>query len=641
MCDQPQIIKTFSETGELSQHIKGFRPRAEQLDMAKAVGKTIKNKTALVVEAGTGTGKTFAYLAPALLAKKKTIVSTGSKNLQDQLFNRDLPAIKKALGYSGKIALLKGRANYLCLERLDQVIAQGVLGDKSVLADLAKVRKWNNSTQSGDLSECTDLAEDSPILPQLTSTTDSCLGSDCPNYADCYVALARKRALAADLVVVNHHLFCADMAVKESGFAELIPQAEVIIFDEAHQLPDIASQYFGQSLTSRQLFDICKDINIVYRTELKDMQQLGIAADHLQKTVQDFRLLLGEGSQRGNWRELLAQSAVKKGYEILKEKLDFMSDVIKLALGRSQTLDSIFERIATAKNQLVRLADTSITGYCYWYETFNRQFGLHITPLTVSDKFGEQMHAKEAAWIFTSATLEVGGSFRHFCERLGIENAEQKVLQSPFNYPEQALLCVPRYLPSSNQTYTLTKLAEMLLPIIEANKGRCFVLCTSYFMMRGLAEYFREHSQLSILLQGETSKGKLLEQFVHEEHSVLVATSSFWEGVDVRGDALSLVIIDKLPFSSPDEPLLKARIEDCKLQGGEPFNDIQIPEAVIALKQGVGRLIRDVTDKGAVIICDSRLVNRAYGETFLKSLPNAKRTRDLGKVIEFLQHLQN
>lgn len=641
MCDQPQIIRTFSENGELSQHIKGFRPRVEQLDMAKAVGKTIKNKTALVIEAGTGTGKTFAYLAPALLAKKKTIISTGSKNLQDQLFNRDLPAIKKALGYSGKIALLKGRANYLCLERLDQVIAQGVLGDKSVLADLSKVRKWNNSTQSGDLSECTELAEDSPILPQLTSTTDSCLGSDCPNYTDCYVVLARKRALAADLVVVNHHLFCADMAVKESGFGELIPQAEVIIFDEAHQLPDIASQYFGQSLTSRQLFDICKDINIVYRTELKDMQQLGSAADHLQKMVQDFRLLLGEGNQRGNWRELFAQSAVKKGYEILTEKLDFVSEVIKLALGRSQTLDSIFERILTVKAQLVRLSDTTIMGYCYWYETFNRQFGLHITPLTVSDKFSEQMHTKEAAWIFTSATLEVGGSFNHFCTRLGIEHAEQKVLQSPFNYSEQALLCVPRYLPSSNQTHTLTKLAEMLLPVIEANQGRCFVLCTSYLMMRGLAEYFREHSQLSILLQGETSKGKLLEQFIHEEHSVLVATSSFWEGIDVRGDALSLVIIDKLPFSSPDEPLLKARIEDCKLQGGEPFNDIQIPEAVIALKQGVGRLIRDVTDKGAVIICDSRLVNRAYGETFLKSLPNAKRTRDLGKVIEFLEHLQS
>ena len=641
MCDQTQIINVFSETGALSQNIKGFRPRSEQLDMATAVAKTIQNKTALVVEAGTGTGKTFAYLAPALLAKKKTIVSTGSKNLQDQLFNRDLPAIKKALGYSGKIALLKGRANYLCLERLDQVIAQGVLGDKSVLADLSKVRKWHNSTKSGDLSECVELAEDSPILPQLTSTTDSCLGSDCPNYADCYVALARKRALAADLVVVNHHLFCADMAVKESGFGELIPNAEVIIFDEAHQLPDIASQYFGQSLTSRQLFDICKDINIVYRTELKDMQQLGVASDHLQKMVQDFRLLLGEGNQRGNWRELSAQSAVKKGFEILKEKLAFTADVIKLALGRSQTLDSIFERIAAVNNQLTRLSDTTVTGYCYWYETFNRQFGLHITPLTVSDKFGEQMRAKESAWVFTSATLEAGGSFNHFCQRLGIENAEQKVLQSPFNYPEQALLCVPRYLPSSNQTHTLNQLAEMLLPVIEANKGRCFVLCTSYFMMRGLAEYFREHSNLSILLQGETSKSKLLAQFTSETHSVLVATSSFWEGIDVRGDALSLVIIDKLPFSSPDEPLLKARIEDCKLQGGEPFNDIQIPEAVIALKQGVGRLIRDVTDKGAVIICDSRLVNRSYGETFLKSLPNATRTRDLAKAIEFLTQLQN
>ena len=641
MADSKQIIRVFSEDGELSRKIKNFRPRSEQLEMASAVEKTIENKDALVIEAGTGTGKTFAYLAPALLAKKKTIISTGSKNLQDQLFNRDLPAIKDALNYTGKIALLKGRANYLCLERLDQVIAQGVLGDRSVLADLSKVRKWNNATHSGDLSECVELAEDSPILPQLISTTDSCLGTDCSNYGDCYVVAARKRALAADLVVVNHHLFCADMAVKENGFGELIPNAQVIIFDEAHQLPDIAAQYFGQSLTSRQLFDICKDINIVYRTELKDMRQLGVASDHLLKIVQDFRLLLGEGNQRGNWRELLSQSAVKKGVEILQEKLDFTAEVIKLALGRLQTLDSIFERINTIKNQFKRLSDTTITGYCYWYETFNRQFGLHITPLTVADKFGEQIKSSDAAWIFTSATLEVGGSFAHFCQRLGIENARQKVLQSPFNYAEQALLCVPRYLPGSNQRNTTDKLGEMLLPIIETNKGRCFVLCTSYFMMKGLAEYFREHSGLSVLLQGETAKARLLEQFVNEEHSVLVATSSFWEGVDVRGDALSLVIIDKLPFTAPDEPLLKARIEDCQLQGGEPFTDIQIPEAVIALKQGVGRLIRDVTDRGAVIICDSRLVTRPYGETFLKSLPKAKRTRDLAKVVEFLQHIRN
>ncbi|QPB42967.1 ATP-dependent DNA helicase [Rodentibacter haemolyticus] len=636
---QNEISVIFSNKGALSRAIKGFRPRAEQLEMALAVSETIAQKSTLVVEAGTGTGKTFAYLAPALVFGKKTIISTGSKNLQDQLFNRDLPAIKKALEFSGKIALLKGRANYLCLERLDQVIAQGVLGDKSVLADLSKIRKWNNSTKTGDFTECIELAEDSPIIPQLTSTAESCLGTDCPNYSECYVANARKKALNADLVVANHHLFFADMAVKESGFGELIPNAEVIIFDEAHQLPDIASQYFGQSLTSRQLFDLCKDINIVYRTELKNLQQLGVTSDTLLKVTQDFRLLLGAGSSvRGNWRELYSQSAVKKAFELLREKIDFLSEVIKLVLGRSQTLDSIFERVESIKAQLKRLADTNIVGYCYWFEANGRQFGLHITPLTVADKFGEQLSTKEAAWIFTSATLEVGGSFNHFCQRLGIKEAMQKILQSPFNYSEQSLLCVPRYLPNTNQSYTLKSLGEMLLPVIEANQGRCFVLCTSYSMMRGLAEYFREKSELSILLQGETSKGKLLEQFTQESHSVLVATSSFWEGVDVRGDALSLVIIDKLPFTAPDDPLLKARIEDCRLQGGDPFNDIQIPEAVIALKQGVGRLIRDVTDRGVVIICDNRLVMRNYGETFLKSLPGSKRTRDLNKVIQFLQN---
>ncbi|WP_336368713.1 ATP-dependent DNA helicase [Avibacterium paragallinarum] len=634
--DSQNVINAFAETGVLSQHIKGFRPRAEQLEMAQAVAQAISAKEALVVEAGTGTGKTFAYLVPALLAGKKTIISTGSKNLQDQLFNRDLPAIKKALNYTGKIALLKGRSNYLCLERLDQVIAQGVLGDRSVLADLSKVRKWNNATKTGDLSECVEIAEDSPILPQLTSTTESCLGSDCPNYGNCYVAAARKKALNADVVVVNHHLFFADMAVKESGFGELIPNAQAIIFDEAHQLADIASQYFGQSLTARQFFDLCKDANIVYRTELKDLKQLGVAADNLLKLVQDFRLLLGEGNQRGNWRTLYQQSAVQKNVELLQEKLAFLAEVVKLSLGRSQTLDSIFERIGAIQLMLKRLQESHLVGYCYWYETLGRGFGLHITPLTVADKFGEQLNSKEAAWIFTSATLEVGGTFEHFCQRLGIEKATQKILPSPFNYPEQALLCVPRYVPALNRADTQTQLGKMLLPIIERNQGRCFVLCTSYAMMRGLADFFREYSNLTILLQGETAKTKLLEQFTTQSHAVLVATSSFWEGVDVRGEALSLVIIDKLPFTAPDEPLLKARMEDCRLQGKDPFNEIQIPEAVITLKQGVGRLIRDVTDRGAVIICDSRLVMRSYGETFLKSLPNAKRTRDLNTVIQFL-----
>ncbi len=632
-----KITDAFSPEGTLSQNIHGFRPRDAQLEMAQAVGRAVKFAKSAVIEAGTGTGKTFAYLVPALLSGKKTIISTGSKNLQDQLFNRDLPTIQKALKYKGKVALLKGRANYLCLERLDQVIAMGVVGDKSVLADLAKVRKWHTGTKTGDLSECITIAEDSPILPQLVSTAESCLGSDCPNYKECYVVQARRKALEADVVVVNHHLFCADMAVKETGFGELIPEAELIIFDEAHQLPDIASQYFGQSLTSRQLFDICKDSNIVYRTELKDLAQLGKASDHLQKVVQDFRLLLGDGNKRGNLREILQDPKVVEGFAKLNENIDFLSEVVKKSLGRSETLDKIFERLAEVKAQLKRLGDTSVVGYCYWYEINGRSFGLHITPLTVADKFGEQMRANQVGWIFTSATLEVGGKFDHFCQRLGIENAEQMVLQSPFDYARQSLLCVPRYLPDTNKSHTLTELGQLLKPVIEANNGRCFLLCTSYFMMRGLADFLREQSSLSVLLQGETSKSRLLEKFIAEPNSVLVATQSFWEGIDVRGDALSLVIIDKLPFTAPDEPLLKARMEDCKLQGGDPFNDIQIPEAVITLKQGVGRLIRDVTDKGAVIICDSRLVMRQYGSTFLKSLPSSKRTRDLGKVIEFLK----
>ncbi|HGO5856578.1 TPA: ATP-dependent DNA helicase [Mannheimia haemolytica] len=632
------IQHAFSDNGLLSQNISGFRPRQAQLEMAQAVAKAVKFATPVVVEAGTGTGKTFAYLVPALLSGKKTILSTGSKNLQDQLFNRDLPTIQKALKYKGKIALLKGRANYLCLERLDQVTAMGVLGDKSVLADLKKVSKWQNSTKTGDLSECITIAEDSPIIPQLVSTTESCLGSDCPHFKDCYVVQARRKAMEADVVVVNHHLFCADMAVKETGFGELIPEAELVIFDEAHQLPDIASQYFGQSLSSRQLFDICKDTNIVYRTELKDLAQLGKAADHLMKVVQDFRLLMGgEGQIRGNLRDLFRDKKVIDGLVKVAENIDFLSEVAKKSLGRSETLDKIFERLAEVKIQLKKLMDTGVTGYCYWYEANGRSFGLHITPLTVADKFGEQLKNQQIGWVFTSATLEVGGKFDHFCQRLGIENAEQLVLQSPFDYQTQSLLCVPRYLPDTNKSNTLTALGQLLKPVIEANKGRCFLLCTSYYMMWGLADFLREHSSLNVLLQGETSKSRLLEKFVKEDHSVLVATQSFWEGIDVRGDDLSLVIIDKLPFTSPDEPLLKARMEDCKIQGGDPFNDIQIPEAVITLKQGVGRLIRDVTDRGVVIICDSRLVMRNYGQTFLKSLPPSRRTRDLGNVIQFLK----
>ncbi|MBC5850776.1 ATP-dependent DNA helicase [Vibrio metschnikovii] len=635
------IAKTFSQHGALGKAIPGFQGRQAQVDMALAVAKAIENQSQLVVEAGTGTGKTFAYLVPALLSGKKVIISTGSKNLQEQLFHRDLPLMVEALGFYGQVALLKGRANYLCLDRLSRQMVEShhAQSDPTLLTQLVKVRSWSSSTKSGDLGECDELAEDSLIIPTITSTNDNCLGKECLSYQDCFVSKARRKAMEADIVVVNHHLFLADLAIKETGFGELIPDAEVFIFDEAHQLPDIASQYFGQSVSSRQIQDLAKDIEIGYRTEAKDMRQLQKVGDKLQQTAMDLRVLLGDSGFRGNWREALAVASIAQQVERLQESLTFAIDVLKLALGRSQLLDTAFERANTLKARIVRVCDVSITGYSYWFDTTPRHFSLHITPLSIADKFQEQINLKSGAWIFTSATLAVNEDFAHFTHRLGLKPSEQFSLPSPFDYQQQAKLCVPRYLPEPNSAGLADTLVEMLAPVIEQNQGRCFFLCTSHTMMRELGERFREHLSLPVLLQGETSKQKTLAQFMELGNALLVATGAFWEGIDVRGDTLSCVIIDKLPFTSPDDPLLKARIEDCRLRGGDPFAQVQLPDAVITLKQGVGRLIRDQKDKGVLIICDNRLVTRDYGGVFLASLPPIPRTRDLAVVKDFLLSL--
>ncbi|NCI12013.1 ATP-dependent DNA helicase [Cronobacter sakazakii] len=626
----------FAADGQLANAIPGFKPREPQRQMAQAVSAAIEAATPLVVEAGTGTGKTYAYLAPALRAGKKVIISTGSKALQDQLYSRDLPTVAKALEFKGRLALLKGRSNYLCLERLEQQALAG--GDLPVqtLSDVIQLRGWANETVDGDISTCGRVAEDAPVWPLVTSTNDNCLGTDCPLYKDCFVVKARKKAMEADVVVVNHHLFLADMVVKESGFAELIPEAEVIIFDEAHQLPDIASQYFGQSLSSRQLLDLARDIIIAYRTEVKDTQQLQKCADRLAQSTQDFRLQLGDPGFRGNLRELLADASISRALLLLDDALELCYDVAKLSLGRSALLDAAFERATLYRARLKRLKEINQPGYSYWYECNSRHFTLALTPLTVADKFQDVIAEKGSSWIFTSATLSVNDDLHHFTDRLGIHEAKTLLLPSPFDYARQALLCVPRGLPQTNQPQAGKALARMLQPLIEANQGRCFMLCTSHAMMRELAEQFRATMTLPVLLQGETSKSQLLEQFISAGNALLVATSSFWEGVDVRGDALSLVIIDKLPFTSPDDPLLKARMEDCRLRGGDPFDEVQLPEAVITLKQGVGRLIRDVDDRGVLVICDNRLVMRPYGAVFLKSLPPTPRTRDIGEAARFL-----
>ncbi|WP_410015285.1 ATP-dependent DNA helicase [Sodalis sp. C49] len=628
----------FAPQGALAKAITGFKPRESQRLMAEAIAQAIDTKQPLVVEAGTGTGKTYAYLVPALRSKRKVIISTGSKALQDQLYARDLPKVAAALAYQGQVALLKGRSNYLCLERMEQQLAGGVGMAPETLAELAGVRNWSSQTVDGDVANCGGIAEDSPVWPLVTSTNDNCLGGDCPLYKECFVVKARRKAMEADVIVVNHHLFLADMVVKEGGFGELIPTGEVMIFDEAHQMPDIASQYFGQQLTSRQLMDLARDMTLAYRTDVRDMAQLQKSADQLTFRTQDFRLALGEPGFRGNLRDVLTQPSLQRALLLLDDALELCHDVAKLALGRSALLDAAFERASLYRARLKRLKNTQEPGFSYWYECNARHFVLALTPLSVSTRFREVMSEKEGTWIFTSATLSVNDRLEHFTRRIGLEDAKTLLLPSPFDYATQALLCVPRFLPEPNQRGAAVQLARMLAPVIIANRGRCFFLCTSHQMMRDLAAEFRATLTLPVLLQGETGKRQLLQQFVTAGNALLVATNSFWEGVDVRGDTLSCVIIDKLPFTAPDDPLLKARTEDCQLRGGDPFAEVQIPEAVIALKQGVGRLIRDSDDRGVLIICDQRLVTRPYGQIFLNSLPPAPRTRSLQRAIDFLQH---
>ncbi|WP_448547809.1 ATP-dependent DNA helicase [Thalassotalea fusca] len=631
------VETAFSTSGILSKIIEGYAPRQPQVDMAIEVELAIEQKHTLVVEAGTGTGKTFAYLVPALLSDKRVIVSTGTKNLQEQLFHKDLPILLKAMASNAQVALLKGRANYLCQYRLDLYRQTRGQLDAEMLADFVKIQTWATSTLSGDIGELVNVAEGSAIFPFVTSTVDNCLAKDCPNIEECFLVNARKKAIDADVVVVNHHLFFADMALKDTGFGELIPAADVVIFDEAHQIPDIASEYFGEAFSSRQLLDLCSDVIQLFKTSLTDVKQLGLAAEKLQRTTQEFRLLFPHDPERGNWREKFSISVFSKQFALLKTELDFLYQVIKLCVGRSEAIDSCFERTLTLLAKYELMANVDIDGISFWYETTRRHVVLHQTPLSVADKFSQYIADSDAGWIFTSATLAVNSEFEHFSSQLGLSNTTELLLESPFDYVNQSQLVIPRYLPAANDKLRAQSLADIAQPLIEASEGACFMLFTSYRMLNQVAEILSDRLTRRILIQGTMGKRMLLEEFVSDEQAVLLATSSFWEGVDVRGDKLTCVIIDKLPFASPDEPLLQARCEDARRQGLDPFAEIQLPQAVITLKQGVGRLIRDVNDQGVMVICDDRLVNRPYGQVFLKSLPDMRRTRNVSAAAKFLE----
>ncbi|RJE72310.1 ATP-dependent helicase [Pseudoalteromonas sp. MSK9-3] len=634
------IQQVFSEQGPLAIALTGYKPRKAQIDMAQSISETIDSRGQCVVEAGTGTGKTFAYLAPALLSKHKCIISTGSKALQEQLFHRDLPVLQKALKAGKKVALLKGRANYLCSYRLNEHVTNVPTDDPDVMHQLAMVAKFAAQTHTGDLADCVGIEEDAKVLPYVNSTADNCLGKECPDFQECYIRKARIDATESDLVVINHHLFFADMAVKEQGFAELMPNSDCYIFDEAHQLPEIASDYFGESVSTKQLVGLINDIRLIYRSDIPDMLQLGKTLNKLETTVADLRIAFGNDGSRGDWREALSDKIMCDALHRVISDLDFLYQVLKLCLDRTDKIEHPFERVIKFKNQLERAFDVSQTGYSYWYETTRRFVTIHITPLDVSNKFKEIVTKTDASFVFTSATLSVDHSLEHFTASLGLKPTHESIVDSPFDYQNQALLCMPRYLPESRDDAMPHMLVKIAKQLINAAKGRTFLLFTSYRVMHLVYEGLNTATDYPIFMQGQSSKRIILEQFVRNGNAVLMGTASFWEGVDVRGDTLSCVLIDKLPFASPDDPLLQARMKDAEMLGKEPFDAVQLPQAVISLKQGVGRLIRDKSDKGVLVICDNRLVTRKYGETFLKSLPNMRRTRNLQAATQFLENIE-
>ncbi len=629
------LSEVLGPDGLLSRHIEAFSYRPQQLEMALKVEQVMANSGVLITEAGTGTGKTFAYLVPALLSGLKVIVSTGTKNLQDQLYHRDLPLIKDTLAVPARVALLKGRSNYLCIHRMENAVQDGRLRSRELVDQLMQVREWSGKTRIGDIAELSDIPEDSGIWPVITSTVDNCLGAECPSYSTCHLVEARRSAQEADLVVVNHHLLCADFALKEEGFGELLPEADCFIVDEAHQLPETASNFFGVSITGRQLLELARDSETEYLREAGDIPEIPAQVSALSKAVRDLRLVFGLDLRRAPWSDISGDERITNALDLMQNELLGLKELLAGIRERGKGLESCHDRCEQILSKLDQLFDQDDDNSIRWFETYSQSFNLNRTQLDVSEMFQSQMQQRSGSWIFTSATLAVGESFRHFQERLGVHEADTLRLDSPFDYPNQALWFVPRNMPEPRSPEYLDAVLEIIVPVVEASAGRAFLLFTSHRALRLAAEALEDRVEFPLLVQGSAPKTELLERFRDLGNAVLLGTASFWEGVDVRGEALSCVVIDKLPFASPGDPVLQARIDALKKRGGNPFMEFQVPQAAIALKQGAGRLIRDETDRGVLVICDPRLLSKGYGHTFLNSMPAMARTRELGDVREF------
>lgn len=634
---QSDISYLLSEDGPFAKLVQGFAAREQQQQMAERVADAIDSGNHLIAEAGTGTGKTYAYLVPALLSQSKVLISTGTKNLQDQLFHKDLPVVIKALAVPATVALLKGRANYLCLHRLDLAEHEGRFSTPEMASNVIKIREWASQTHSGDIAEMSSISEEDMIWPSVTSTSDNCLGSDCDYFDNCHVMDARRQAQAADIVVINHHLLFADMMLRGDGFAELLPEADAIIIDEAHQLAEVAASFFGESVSGNQIIELARDSEAEYLTEVNEDPGFIRVASVLQKLTKDMRLAFGMEQRRSDWQSISHNKDFKKSLLALSEQLQELEKQLLPLAERSKGLENCYDRCVELRARFSRLTTDVPDDHVHWFETHRRSFTLHITPFDISEIFSQQMKAMNVVWVFTSATLTVANSFEHFKQRLGIETENTVVWDSPFDYANQAVMYVPESLPEpTDQDYTRA-VVEKALPIIEACQGGVFFLFTSHKALQQAADILDQELDATLMVQGDKPRDVLLSQFRSDGKAVLLGTSSFWEGVDVRGEALSCVIIDKLPFASPGDPVLKARIDNMRKKGGNPFMDYQLPSAVITLKQGAGRLIRDINDRGVLMLCDPRLLNKPYGKTFLNSLPVMMKTRDELKVQGFLK----
>lgn len=638
------IEQAFAADGPLAAVIPGFRARHQQLEMARAVQHAITTQSTLIAEAGTGTGKTLAYLTPALLNGGKVIVSTGTKNLQDQLFHRDLPAVRGALGVPAIIALLKGRANYVCHYHLERAREDGRFMAREDVVHLQQVTHFAEHSRTGDKAELAGVAEDANIWRYVTSSRDNCLGSDCPHHKQCFVLEARKKAMEADIIVVNHHLFFADVWLRDEGVAELLPACNTVIFDEAHQLPETAGLFFGETVSTGQLIELARDARIEAIASCKDYAALPEAALVLDKAARDLRLVFNEDS--GRWALDKAQS--RTGYEAALKLCDTtlaaLNKHLESQAQRAPGIENVWQRGVALAAQLDKWQLPTPVDTVRWVEAFSHALTLNTTPLSVADVFTKQIADNARAWIFTSATLSVKGDFSHYRTQLGLIDSTSASWDSPFDYGNQAMFYLPAHMPEPNTFGYTEAVVNIALPLLAASGGRAFLLFTSLRAMkeaRALLEAGFEQHQLDypILMQGERSRTELLEQFRALGNAVLLGSQSFWEGVDVKGDALTLVIIDKLPFSPPDDPVLAARIQQINQAGGNAFMEYQLPHAVITLKQGAGRLIRDETDRGVLVICDPRLVSKPYGRRIWQSLPPMKRSRDADEVVAFLKQM--